>query len=41
MNLVFPFELFGKGEVIPGWEEGFKLMRKGEKGMLIISAELA
>jgi len=31
----------GNQEVIPGWDEGFKLMRKGEKGILIIPAKLA
>jgi FKBP-type peptidyl-prolyl cis-trans isomerase len=36
----FKFTL-GKKEVIPGWEEGFKLMSEGEKGYLIIPANLA
>jgi len=36
----FKFTL-GKKEVIPGWDEGFKLMSAGEKGYLIIPAKLA
>jgi FKBP-type peptidyl-prolyl cis-trans isomerase len=35
----FKFTL-GKKEVIPGWDEGFKLMSKGEKGILIIPSKL-
>src|SRR6478736_5268565 len=31
----------GKREVIPGWDEGFKLMKKGERGLLIIPSKLA
>jgi peptidylprolyl isomerase len=34
------FEL-GKGMVIPGWEEGLKLLRKGEKARFIIPSKLA
>lgn len=36
----FKFTL-GKKEVIPGWDEGFKLMSAGEKGVFIIPAKLA
>lgn len=36
----FKFTL-GKREVIPGWDEGFPLMSKGEKGVLIIPSKLA
>ncbi|MBW8049274.1 MAG: hypothetical protein FVQ77_02815 [Cytophagales bacterium] len=35
----FKFKL-GAGEVIKGWDEGFALMSKGEKGILIIPPEL-
>lgn len=35
----FKFEL-GAQEVIPGWDEGFKLMSAGERGYLIIPAKL-
>lgn len=35
----FKFTL-GNKEVIPGWEEGFKLMSAGEKGYLIIPSSL-
>jgi peptidylprolyl isomerase len=35
----FKFSL-GAKEVIPGWDEGFKLMKAGEKGYLIIPARL-
>lgn len=31
----FSFRL-GKGKVIPGWEEAIPMMRRGEKGVLII-----
>ncbi len=31
----------GKGQVIPGWEEGFKLIKEGGKGTLIIPSSLA
>jgi FKBP-type peptidyl-prolyl cis-trans isomerase FkpA len=31
----------GAGMVIPGWEEGIMLMKKGEKGVLIIPSGLA
>lgn len=34
-NEPFTFRL-GRGEVIPGWDEGFALMRKGEKRTLIV-----
>ena len=33
------FEL-GMGRVIPGWDEGIALMKKGEKGILYIPSEL-
>ena len=36
----FKFTL-GKREVIPGWDEGFKLMSTGEKGILFVPAKLA
>lgn len=36
----FKFEL-GAQEVIPGWDEGFKLMRVKEKGLLIVPSGLA
>jgi peptidyl-prolyl cis-trans isomerase A (cyclophilin A) len=36
----FKFTL-GNKEVIPGWDEGFMLMQAGEKGFLIIPANLA
>lgn len=37
-----PLELnIGAGMVIPGWEEGIMLMKKGEKGLLIIPSGLA
>lgn len=31
----------GVGQVIPGWDEGIALMKKGEKGVLYIPAKLA
>ena len=31
----------GAGMVIPGWEEGLKLMKKGSKGLLLIPSGLA
>jgi len=37
---VFKFAL-AKKEVIPGWDEGFKLMSAGEKGILVVPAKLA
>lgn len=36
----FKFTL-SKKEVIPGWDEGFKLMSSGEKGTLFIPSKLA
>src|SRR6478735_6355836 len=36
----FKFEIDNK-EVIPGWDEGVKLMKAGEKGVLIVPAKLA
>ncbi|MBX9852601.1 MAG: FKBP-type peptidyl-prolyl cis-trans isomerase [Cytophagaceae bacterium] len=42
MDTGIPFKFtLGKKEVIPGWEEGFKLMSVGEKAYLIIPAKLA
>lgn len=38
-NQTFSFTL-GKGEVIAGWDEGFGILRKGEKATLIIPASL-
>lgn len=31
----------GKGQVIPGWDEGIAMMRKGEKAVLVIPSNLA
>jgi FKBP-type peptidyl-prolyl cis-trans isomerase len=39
-NVPFDF-VVGKGQVIPGWDEGIALMRKGEKGQLLIPSALA
>src|SRR6478736_439164 len=36
----FKFEIDNK-EVIPGWDEGVKMMKAGEKGVFIIPAKLA
>ncbi len=37
-----PFEfVLGKGQVIPGWEEGISMMKKGGKAKLIIPSKLA
>jgi FKBP-type peptidyl-prolyl cis-trans isomerase len=36
----FPFRL-GRGEVIEGWDEAVAQMKKGEKRILIVPAELA
>ena len=38
-NKPFPFTL-GRGQVIPGWDEGIALMRKGEKSILLIPSAL-
>lgn len=36
-----PFEFpLGQGRVIRGWDEGIAMMRKGEKGLLIIPSDL-
>ena len=36
-----PFEFtLGMGQVIQGWDKGIAIMRKGEKGTLIIPSEL-
>lgn len=32
--------VLGRGQVIPGWEEGIALMRKGEKAQLLIPSAL-
>jgi FKBP-type peptidyl-prolyl cis-trans isomerase len=39
-NLPISFVL-GRGQVIPGWDEGIALMRKGETGQLLIPSALA
>jgi peptidylprolyl isomerase len=39
-NTPFDF-VVGKGQVIPGWDEGIALMRKGEKGQLLVPSALA
>lgn len=39
-NETFPF-LLGKGQVIPGWDQGIVGMKVGGRRMLIIPAELA
>jgi len=40
-NQYAPFSfLLGKGKVIKGWDEGIALMRKGEKGVLLIPSGL-
>ncbi|MEA1875133.1 MAG: FKBP-type peptidyl-prolyl cis-trans isomerase [Bacteroidota bacterium] len=37
-----PFQFtLGAGQVIPGWEEGIAMMKKGEKAKLIIPSKLA
>lgn len=38
-NMPFDFVL-GRGQVIGGWDEGIALMRKGEKGTLLIPSSL-
>jgi FKBP-type peptidyl-prolyl cis-trans isomerase len=36
-----PFDfVLGEGKVIPGWDEGIALMRKGEKGVLLLPSAL-
>jgi len=39
-NIPFKFKI-GKREVIPGWDEGFLLMREGGKAFLIVPPHLA
>lgn len=39
-NTPFSF-VVGRGQVIAGWDEGIALMRKGEKGQLLIPSALA
>lgn len=42
MDNTIPFKFkLGKGEVIPGWDEGFRLMSEGEKAILIVPPHLA
>jgi FKBP-type peptidyl-prolyl cis-trans isomerase len=36
----FSFEV-GKGEVIPGWDEGLALLREGDKAVLVVPPQLA
>jgi len=38
-NEPFSFVL-GEGKVIPGWDQGIALMRKGEKGVLLLPSAL-
>ncbi len=36
-----PFEfVLGKGQVIPGWEEGIALLHEGEKAQLVVPPEM-
>lgn len=39
-RVTFRFRV-GRGEVIPGWDEGFLLMSEGEKAVLIVPPHLA
>ncbi|MBT9393514.1 FKBP-type peptidyl-prolyl cis-trans isomerase [Hymenobacter sp. NST-14] len=39
-TLGFPFQL-GKGKVIAGWDEAFKLLNEGSKAILLIPSALA
>ncbi|MBC7922064.1 MAG: FKBP-type peptidyl-prolyl cis-trans isomerase [Ferruginibacter sp.] len=39
-QVTFRFRV-GRGEVIPGWDEGFLLMSEGEKAVLIVPPHLA
>jgi FKBP-type peptidyl-prolyl cis-trans isomerase len=42
MDNTIPFKFkLGKGDVIPGWDEGFRLMSEGEKAILIVPPHLA
>jgi len=42
MDNTVPFKFkLGKGDVIPGWDEGFRLMSEGEKAILIVPPHLA
>ncbi|MES2733194.1 MAG: FKBP-type peptidyl-prolyl cis-trans isomerase [Bacteroidota bacterium] len=42
MDNTIPFKFkLGKGEVIPGWDEGFRMMTEGEKGILLVPSHMA